>query len=309
MGWTVCTPDGKCLTCVELVRSNEEAIIYSDDVERCMSIANVVETNKTAIHILLAESRQVPADNIVCDKKIKRNDFNFMCVKEVAEAINSLAPSSNLIKITNTHFDNLEKSLSIRYYSDTKLIMWGDHSDIGDGTAIWASGFPNDKIYINYRSGRENENDPIDENKESSYLERGGKSIMLQNDIKLINYGCNGNLGIHRRRFEVAFRTRGENGNFVNNYLGKYNNRSRDRVITLDMINDLLTIGKSYAKKLKIESEQLGNFKSVFRNTLGKMRSRKEEWTERGRRSEGMYIDGTELSNKATEIEKRVDAL
>ena len=280
----VYTLDGKCLSCVEIVKTNEKPIIYSDDGQRCISIAEVVKANKTSIHILLAKSDQVKTDTI------KRNDFNFECVESIANAINELNQNSKgLIKVTASYIDNLRysliPSLSIDEFSDIELIMWGDHGAQGTQgvTGVCASGNANDWIYVHYHStkgyyltrGRPNRNI---ENPEAIGLKRG---------IKLINYGCWGNTSDNQRRFSDVFKDfSGEE-----NYLGKYNEQGKDRVITLDMISDLLTIGKTYAKKLNIDPIKL---KEAFQKTLEEMEKKPG------------YIDKPELSNKITNIRERL---
>jgi hypothetical protein len=56
--------------------------------------------------------------------------------------------------------------------------------------------------------------------------------ITLKRDIKLINYGCYGNVPDNRNKFDGALRE-------SDNYLGKYNGKSSDRIVFLDLINDL----------------------------------------------------------------------
>ncbi|MDR2585055.1 MAG: hypothetical protein LBC84_02380 [Prevotellaceae bacterium] len=262
MACTVRTVDGTIISSVEIVGNKEKPIIYSDDGERCISIADVVKTNKTSIHILLARSDQVSGDSM------GRNDFNFQCVKKVADAINNLGPEPYLIKVTPSRIDDLENSLSPSLFSDIELIMWGDHSgspNETEVTGVFASGSANDWIYVHYNTTR------------GHYLTKGHpgsnndnpKAINLKMDIKLINYGCYGNTSYNQRRFNNVF---GEG-----NYLGKYNGQSKDRIITLDMINDLLTIGMTYAHKLGIKPAQLPELlDDVFSSTLRSMKLRKE---------------------------------
>lgn len=279
----LCTPDGKCLLCVQLAENKAESIIYSADGQRCISIADVVKTNKTSIHILLAKSDQVKTDTI------KRNDFNFQCVQDITNAINSLnSNSKNLIKITPSYIDNLENSLTPKLgeFSDIELIMWGDHGGSPNEagvTGVFASGNANDWIYVHYNTTRGHYL-----TKERINVNNGNPiAINLKLGIKLINYGCYGNVSHNRDRFNNVFKDfSGEE-----NYLGKYSEQSKDRVITLDMISDLLAIGKTYAKKLNIEPEKL---KEAFQKTLEEMEKRPG------------YIDKSELSNRITNIRERL---
>ncbi|MDR0330536.1 MAG: hypothetical protein LBH93_02350, partial [Chitinispirillales bacterium] len=90
---------------------------------------------------------------------------------------------------------------------------------------------------------------------------KGDSPISVSDGIKLINYGCFGNIKRNRERFEAVFG--------VNNYVGKHRKRAGSQEVTLDMIYDLIEIAKKYADALSITN--MDSLKTVFQETLDAM--------------------------------------
>jgi hypothetical protein len=257
--------EGNLLSCVKLVKANEQPIIYNAYCEK-LSILEVVKTNKTAIHILLATSEQVRREG---KEDNGRNDFNVECVQKIANAINELEPKSTRIIVNSSSVDRLEDSLKpFGVFPDIELVMWGDHAGsppddngrVSRITGVFASGYPDDWAYVHQITGFLTRGNP------KTAGDRPREIRIKSEPIKLINYGCWGNTSDNQRRFNDVFRP--------GNYLGKYNGPSSDKVITLDMINDLLTIGKAYAENLNVTWKELlkDTFGNVFRDVLTTIR-------------------------------------
>jgi hypothetical protein len=89
---------------------------------------------------------------------------------------------------------------------------------------------------------------------------KGDSPISVSDGIKLINYGCFGNIKRNRERFEAVFG--------VNNCVGKHRKRAGSQEVTLDMIYDLIEIAKKYAEKLNATKEQLKDYFNQLKNTF-----------------------------------------
>jgi hypothetical protein len=257
------------------------ASVCSADGSTCISVVEVT-TKKT--HIFFPKTNQEPKDYYT-----KALDRGFKYIDDIADAINYLGWSPidekqkpRRIIVKPSSINDLEKSLKD---CDTECIMWGDHSgsppkdDNGVTTieysdnvegrdfAILTARGGTTKIHVDYDDGRESNYDPIDPAKVSGRLKNENSIIPIHDGIKLINYGCFGNIKHNRERFEAVFRV-----NAKNNYVGKYRKRAGSQEVTLDMIYDLIGIAKVYAEKLSATKKQLketfDQLKNIFQETL-----------------------------------------
>ncbi|MDR0331334.1 MAG: hypothetical protein LBH93_06460 [Chitinispirillales bacterium] len=220
------------------------------------NLVSSVVVKKYKIVIFLPSSKQV-------NDLSGQLDFNFKCVQKIADAINDLEPKPERIRVKQSNVDDLEAALTVGFgeLSDINLVMWGDHSADRDSAGLCARGEPDKWIYVcKTDRGRYLAKGP----KPNPFVDASpGNTIKLKDDIKLINYGCNGNTDSNKKLFEDAFKDVFADKQ-QKRYEGKYDTESTDKVVTLDIIYELLTIWRDYAQKLK----------NVFKQTLSDIENR-----------------------------------
>jgi hypothetical protein len=241
-----------------IVPDSDNAVVFVDG--GVMQLSPVIRPQKlevvgiNKIFILLPESDQALKRKGETDQQFdvrkKRYEFNFKCIEGIADAINKLNQRSrHLVEVKPSKISALKDSLECSYVDDF-VVMWGDHSGseyVNNGvTGIFADGDKTDWIYVHEYNEKEKTGCLRRGNPEKRYSDERHIVIKITlNGIKqLINYGCYGNLDHNQKRFKVAL---GEN----NIYLGKYDEQVTDRVVTLDMIIDLLKMVKDYVKESK----------------------------------------------------------
>jgi hypothetical protein len=239
------------------------------------NLQSCVEAKMDKIFILLAGRDQALKHERETEQQFNlrkdRYDFNFECVKNIADVINTLNPKSSLVEVKKSKMPMLKTCLEYGGV-DNFVVMWGDHGGgspdrngiVSGVTGLFADGDNKDWIYVH----------AYDEANETGFLRSGNPEmrytnesvidikIKLQGVKKLINYGCHGNLEHNRKRFRAAL---GKD----NYYLGKYEGKGTDKEITLDIIIDLFTIVKGHVVNLE-------GLKEEFLRILKEMENRRE---------------------------------